>query len=92
MYGKYQKKNKVLDLEFHSTVLTPDHLGQYGTYKIYLKIKSKKKIVYPCILCTADNKLSKKKTTIALTKKEKKINFDIIFTQEDNADEKNKNT
>ena len=77
-------KNKVLDLEFHSTVLTLDHLGRYGTYKIYLRIKSKK-IVYQCILCTADPKLSKKH--LCINEKEK-INFDIIFTQEDNADEK----
>ena len=45
-------ENKVIDLEFHSTVLTLDHLGRYGTYKIYLRIDSKK-LVYQCILCTA---------------------------------------
>ena len=77
-------QNKVLDLEFHSTVLTLDHLGRYGTYKIYLRIKSKK-IVYQCILCTSDPKLSKKH--LCINEKEK-INFDIIFTQEDDADEK----
>ena len=41
--------------------------------------------MYQCILCTADPKLSKKH--LCINEKEK-INFDIIFTQEDNADEK----
>ena len=77
-------QNKLFDLEFHSTVLTVGHLGRYGTYKIYLRINSKK-LVYQCILCTSDPNLSKKQ--LCINEKEK-INFDIIFTQEDNADEK----
>ena len=77
-------ENKVIDLEFHSTVLTLDHLGRYGTYKIYLRIDSKK-LVYQCILCTADPKLSKRHLNI---NENEKLEFDIIFTQEDDADEK----
>ena len=77
-------ENKVIDLEFHSTVLTLDHLGRYGTYKIYLRIDSKK-LVYQCILCTADPKLSKKQLCI---NENEELKLDIIFTQEDNADEK----
>ena len=41
--------------------------------------------MYQCILCTSDPKLSKKH--LCINEKEK-INFDIIFTQEDDADEK----
>ena len=77
-------ENKVIDLEFHSTVLTLDHLGRYGTYKIYLRIDSKK-LVYQCILCTADPKLSKKQLCI---NENEELKLDIIFTQEDDADEK----
>ena len=77
-------KNKVIDLEFHSTVLTLDHLGRYGTYKIYLRIDSKK-LVYQCILCTDNPELSKKQLCI---NENEEIKFNIIFTQEDNADEK----
>lgn len=57
-YALEISENKVIDLEFHSTVLTLDHLGRYGTYKIYLRLDSKK-LVYQCILCTADPILSK---------------------------------
>ncbi len=77
-------QNKLFDLEFHSTVLTVGHLGRYGTYKIYLRINSKK-LVYQCILCTSDPNLSKKH--LCINEKEK-LNFDIVFTQEDDADEK----
>ena len=77
-------QNKLFDLEFHSTVLTVGHLGRYGTYKIYLRINSKK-LVYQCILCTSDPNLSKKQ--LCINEKEK-LNFDIVFTQEDDADEK----
>ena len=77
-------ENKVIDLEFHSTVLTLDHLGRYGTYKIYLRIDSKK-LVYQCILCTDNPELSKKQLCI---NENEEIKFNIIFTQEDNADEK----
>ena len=77
-------QNKLFDLEFHSTVLTLGHLGRYGTYKIYLRINSKK-LVYQCILCTSDPNLSKKH--LCINEKEK-LNFDIVFTQEDDADEK----
>ena len=77
-------ENKVIDLEFHSTVLTLDHLGRYGTYKIYLRLDSKK-LVYQCILCTADPILSKKYLPI---NENEKLEFDIVFTCEDDADEK----
>ena len=77
-------ENKVIDLEFHSTVLTLDHLGRYGTYKIYLRLDSKK-LVYQCILCTADPILSKRSLSI---NENEKLEFDIVFTQEDDADEK----
>ena len=77
-------QNKLFDLEFHSTVLTVGHLGRYGTYKIFLRINSKK-LVYQCILCTSDPNLSKKH--LCINEKEK-LNFDIVFTQEDDADEK----
>ena len=77
-------ENKVIDLEFHSTVLTLDHLGRYGTYKIYLRIDSKK-LVYQCILCTADPISSKRQLYI---NENEKLEFDIVFTQEDDADEK----
>ncbi len=77
-------ENKLIDLEFHSTVLTLDHLGRYGTYKIYLRIDSKK-LVYQCILCTADPISSKKQLNI---NENEKLEFYIVFTQEDDADEK----
>ena len=77
-------ENKVIDLEFHSTVLTLDHLGRYGTYKIYLRLDSKK-LVYQCILCTADPILSKKYLPI---NENEKLEFDIVFTREDDADER----
>ena len=77
-------ENKLIDLEFHSTVLTLDHLGRYGTYKIYLRIDSKK-LVYQCILCTADPISSKRQLNI---NENEKLEFYIVFTQEDDADEK----
>ena len=83
-YALEISENKVIDLEFHSTVLTLDHLGRYGTYKIYLRLDSKK-LVYQCILCTADPILSKKYLPI---NENEKLEFDIVFTREDDADEK----
>ena len=77
-------ENKLIDLEFHSTVLTLDHLGRYGTYKIYLRIDSKK-LVYQCILFTADPISSKRQLNI---NENEKLEFYIVFTQEDDADEK----
>ena len=77
-------ENKLIDLEFHSTVLTLDHLGRYGTYKIYLRIDSKK-LVYQCILCTSDPISSKRQLNI---NENEKLEFYIVFTQEDDADEK----
>ena len=76
--------DKLFDLEFHSTVLTMIHLGRYGTYKINLRIDSKK-FVYQCILCTADPKLSKRELFI---NEDEKIKLNIVFTLEDDADEK----
>ncbi|WP_407381392.1 hypothetical protein [Methanobrevibacter sp.] len=74
----------LVDIEFHSTVLTLNHLGRYGTYKIYLRIDSKK-LVYQCILCTGDPKSSKRHFCF---NDEEEMNLHIVFTQEDDADEK----
>lgn len=60
------------------------HLGRYGTYKINLRIDSKK-FVYQCILCTANPKLSKRELFI---NEDEKIKLNIVFTLEDDADEK----
>ena len=75
-------ENKVIDLEFHSTVLTLDHLGRYGTYKIYLRIDSKK-LVYQCILCTADKKKKKKQLCINENEELKIINNNRKLTNTD---------
>ncbi len=74
----------LVDIEFHSTVLTLNHLGRYGTYKIYLRIDSKK-LVYQCILCTGDPKSSKRHFSF---NDDEEMKLHIVFTQEDDADEK----
>lgn len=68
--------------------MTIAHLGRYATYKINLRIDSGM-LVYQAILCTTDPEQSKKQLFI---NDEEEINLDIVFTLEDNANEKNKNT
>lgn len=77
-------ENKLLNIEFHSSILTIKHLGKYGTYKINLRIYSGK-YVYQAILCTADPESSKKQLCI---NDEEELKMNIIFTLEDDADEK----
>ena len=77
-------ENKLFDLEFHSSFLTINHLGRYGTYKINLRIDSKK-CVYQCILCTGDPEKSKRNLKI---NENEEVKLNIIFTLEDDADEK----
>ena len=48
-------------------------------------ILDSKKLVYQCILCSADPILSKKYLPI---NENEKLEFDIVFTREDDADEK----
>ena len=77
-------EDKLLDLEFHSGILTFKILGHYGTYKINLRVDSDK-FVYQRILCTSDPKLSKRQLVI---NESEEVKLDIIFTLEDDADEK----
>ena len=72
------------DLEFHSGDLRIEELGRYGTYKINLRVNSKKS-VHQTILCTANPKYSKRHLRI---NESEGMDFDIVFTQEDDADEK----
>ena len=76
--------NKLFDLEFHSSVLEIFNLGHYGAYKIYLRVDSKK-YVMQCILCTADPEKSKRQLFI---NEYEELDLDIVFTLEDDADEK----
>ena len=76
--------NKLFDLEFHSSVLEIFNLGHYGAYKIYLRVDSKK-YVLQCILCTADPEKSKRQLFI---NEYEELDLDIVFTLEDDADEK----
>ena len=76
--------NEVLDLEFHSSVLEIFNLGYYGAYKIYLRIDSKK-YVLQCILCTGDPEKSKRRLLI---NEDEELKLNIVFTLEDDADEK----
>ena len=77
-------ENKLFDLEFHSSLLTIKHLGHYGIYKINLRIYSKK-YVYQGILCTGDPEKSRRELMI---NENEEVNLNIIFTLEDDADEK----
>lgn len=77
-------EDRLVDLEFHSSILTFKHLGRYGTYQINLRLDSEK-FVYQVILCTADPKLSKREFRI---NKDDEVKLNIIFTLEDDADEK----
>ena len=77
-------KDVLVDIEFHSGVLRIKDLRCYGTYKINLREDSGKS-VHQTILCTADPKHSKRHVRINGSEG---MEFDVVFTLEDDADEK----